>query len=129
MTATKRYYVSNVQLYGPEEDPINEPVVGEYTRDFGAAYAADLSWALALAKSQDHSGMLADPRLLALPDFGRDDPVSSIPSAEIVTLADGLAARGISAAFLATAATFKDIVEGIGKQAFPTFTYGGMQIN
>lgn len=129
MTETKRFYVSDVQLYDLDTDPSNEPVVREYTRNFGAAYPSDLAWALVIAKAEDHAGLLADSRILAIPNYQRDDLVSMIPSGAIADLMAGLTARGISTMFMNAAYRFSDIIEGIGKQAFPEFTYAGLNVH
>ena len=72
---------------------------------------------------------LADSRILAIPNYQRDDLVSMIPSGAIADLMAGLTARGISTVFMNAAYRFSDIIEGIGKQAFPEFTYAGLNVH
>lgn len=104
------------------------PAVQDHGVQFSAVQADDLPWSLALVEAPDHTALVADPFLYALPDVPLDVRVDAIDPARVSGLTAALMARGAPSSIVTGATSFRDVVRGIGQYLVPGFIDGGLQV-
>ncbi|WP_314435539.1 hypothetical protein [Massilia timonae] len=114
----KRYYiceVSFVDIGGGDMGYV--PAV----RDHGVALSCVMApenptWSLVIVKADDHSMLLADPRILALPALPLDAMVATIPGEQISAVVDRLAQFDAVVPELPSLLLYRDVIREIGRR-------------
>ena len=78
-------------------------------------------WALSIVSALDHTPILADARIIALPVFPFDVKVSSMNRATRDQMVAGLASFGIDTSFVASADGFREVIRTLGLSRDPAF--------
>lgn len=122
----KRYYLTDIIGDGGPDNPYR-PALAEHGVDYVAEIATGpdgrptSSWALALVAAPNHTPLLSDQRLDALPAFPLDAKVNALQTQARNRMQQALARRGI-AVDVASADGYRDVVRGIGRQLNPAFS-------
>lgn len=116
----KRYYVSPIIGTGDIDDPYRPKVA-----DHGVAWSGVIptdaagkptsAWCLVIVSAQNHSAILSDKDIAALPDFPLDGKVSSIHTATKNTMKANLGKRGIVTGFIDGTDGYREVVRGVGR--------------
>lgn len=127
---SKRYYIAPVVGEGTEESPYRAKVPA------GVNYVAEIDihpaghpqegrpakpWALVMVATADHTALLEDPDLDALPDVGLETTIANIPTAARANMRERFTARGINGRIAQDADTMRDVIRSAGRNLNPTF--------
>lgn len=124
---SKRYYLSNVETYSGEDGSIvRKAVVSEYA-DYTAEILGDQ--ALCIVAAGNHSLLLSDPRIDALPIFPLDGKINAMQAASKNAMISNLNVRGYATGFISSADGYRDVIRGVGKSINPNFDENNFDIS
>lgn len=86
-------------------------------------------FALVLVKSRDHARIIADPKMIPLPDVALDVKVSSIHTPTKNAMIAKLKALGVDTSWIATTDGYREVIRGIGKINNPAFDENNFDVN
>ena len=123
----KRYYLSPIIGSGSEADPYRPKIA-----DFGVSWAGIIpsdpvtgqpvrSWCLAQVETPDHTVLLADADLTALPNIILDAKISSLSKPARDRLAARLVELGVDTQSLTTADSLRVWLRAVGRHLEPSF--------
>jgi hypothetical protein len=128
----KRWYIAPVIGTGAEEDAYR-PKVPE-----GINWVAVIpsnpdgtprfNWCLVKVAATDHSALLNDAEIDAMPNIALDDPISTLSAAMRNAIQNRLEARGIDTSGITLQTTFRQIVRRIGRHLDTDFGENALDI-
>ena len=131
---SKRYYISPIVGDGTEENPYRakisdhgEPWVGVIPTDPVTGVPVN-TWALVRVSAVNHTDILKDLSVDALPDVSLDLKTSAIGNKERGGAQDTLTKHGISSVTIGQADSYREFVDGIGRELDPTFTTNNFDV-
>lgn len=131
----KRYYLSTLIGDGSYENqfrsvpydyglnhttefPPQDMTTGRYSRN----------QCLVIVDAVNHTSLLADLRMNAMPDFPLDGKLSAMRSATLSALNNAAAARGYAVTW-GSADAYRDVVRSLGKQLNPNFSEDNFDVS
>ena len=118
---SKRYYISPIVGTGDEFDPFR-PKVADYGVPWAGSIPSDpktghptSEWALVVVNAKNHSALLADGAIDALPDFPLDGKVSSVHTVTKNAMINKMKKRGIKTSFIAGTDGYREVIRGVGR--------------
>lgn len=86
------------------------------------------TWTLCLVNLDDHSILLNDPEIIALPDLTKDSALSAVSLANRNKLITALSGKGIDVSKIKASTPFREVVRAIGKHLEATFDENSLSI-
>lgn len=114
----KRYYLCSVVQDNSGELPVRRPKAQFYGGNTAVVVNDLAGWALVQVAAPDHTSLLNDADIDALPDVPLDTPISSLSTAEWEGLLAVGAKYGID---IAGAVTFREVVRRTGQMLDAAF--------
>ena len=117
---TRRYYLCAIIGDGAYENPYRSAAA-----EYGLSYVSDIpvddmghptsTWTLTLVNALNHSALLSDPLISALPEFPLDGKVAAINNATKNNMLARMRARGIDTSFVDKSDGYRDVIRALGK--------------
>lgn len=130
---SKRYYLADIIGTGEADVDEFRTAVADHTRNpanplkyeggfpVGETGLPVHSWTLVIVEAPDHTPLLNDPRIDALPDFPLDGKVSSINTVAKNAMLAAMIRRGIDTSSVAGTDGYREVIRLIGVAANATF--------
>ena len=129
----KRYYVCDIVGTGTRNDKYRSRI-WDYGFTHTEVFATDAdnrptsSWALVLVDTVNHTRLLADPQLDALPDVSLDAKVSAINATTRSDMVAKLTGRGIDTAFIGRADSYREVIQTLGQRLDANFDVKNLNV-
>ena len=129
----KRYYVCPVIGDGTEENAYR-PKVADYNVSWTGLLSTDpqglpkKAWSLVLVDTVDHTAILADGKIFALPDSGLDTTFGSLSPAERNRVRNYLGSIDIDTTWITNNTPLREIVRAVGLQHVDTFNENNFDV-
>lgn len=118
---SERYYLSDVELVESEDFDEYLPVAARHTQNFVCELSEDNTQALVLVSTANHSGLLGDDRIDALPGVTVDVRLDTLHSSTLVKMDADLASRGFGGATAADRGRYRTVIMAAGLTHNPNF--------
>jgi hypothetical protein len=136
---SKRYYITPIIGSGVEGDPYRAKVSEHSIRAHAVLIPTHPEghpqyghpvhdWGLAIVDSDDHTSVLADPDIDALPGIGKEDDIRPIPRTLRQELSARLSAYGIQFDTERAGVRMRDLVRAVGRTLDPNFDEDRMDV-
>ena len=123
----KRHYISPIVGTGSEADPYR-PKIADYGVTWSGVIASDpitgrpaRAWSLVAVESEDHTNLLLDSEIDALPNIALDTLVSTLPRTVRDRLKSRLDALGVDTTGLSIDDPIRRWLRVIGRHLEPSF--------
>lgn len=130
----RRYYLSQIIGTGTEDDPYR-PKIADLRVNHVAVIPSDpvtgkpkFAWALVIVNTANHTALLSDGQIEALPDLSLDAKLNSLSAAVRNALISRLTAKGISTTGVNVNTTYRDVVRRVGQFLRATFSENNFDV-
>lgn len=131
----KRYYLAPIVGNGSRENPYRAKV-----QDYGVTHVAVVptdpltgiplfSWALVLVSAPNHSTLLTDLDLTALPDFPLDAVLSALQAGVRNAMLTALANRGVDIGPINTNWGYRQVIRHVGQHLDGNFSENNFDVS
>lgn len=122
----RRYYISPIVGDGSESNPFR-PKVANYgvpwvgVQSTGPDGRPDRTWSLVLVNTTDHTALIADPDIRAIPMAALDNTLSTLTTQQRQFLRDVVQELGLDTSQVTAQTTLRQVLRQIGRALVGSF--------